>query len=77
VGQILLLQHRVEHVGGTTTHCDVCVAGKALEHAGTPAAVTLPAGTWTDVAPLTEAPRATRADALSPRARGPPSTSTA
>jgi hypothetical protein len=77
VGQILLLQHRVEHVAGSTAHCDICVTGKALEHAASPTVLPLPPGSWTGVDPFFEPRRATRADALPPKARGPPETATA
>jgi hypothetical protein len=77
VAQILLLQHRMEHVDGSPAHCDVCVAGKALGNAATAAALTPPACGGTDVPAVFEARSAIRADALPPRARGPPTAPTA
>jgi hypothetical protein len=77
VGQVLLLQHRVEQIGGGDHHCAVCIAGKALDHAAIPTGVPLPEGSWTDVDPSFEPGRATCAEAPSPRARGPPTAATA
>jgi len=73
LGQVLLLQHQVDHLGGqNNAHCDLCVAGNALDHAASAPVIPFPTAVAAAGTPIVAARPSRSLDNVPPKARGPP-----